>query len=224
MGTCRASGTRPATRSGRRRPPSGLATRLTTAEVAPTAASPFTAARRPRAPAVSASTPAVATHSLEWSAAPRVVRSRDPGLGCWWPRSLGQPRGRAPRAARSGRAARRECLLPSAADATHALRFLRRAMTDARMSIPGRVAYTAGSIKVLVDAGVVRPIRPDRLLLVLQTLARWGAAPRRARSRWPLATPTTPRSSTSWARSPTQSCTRAPTRWRTRCRTGDRRG
>ena len=42
------------------------------------------------------------------------------------------------------------------------------------MSIPGRVAYTAGSIKVLVDAGVVRPIRPDRLLLVLQTLARWG--------------------------------------------------
>ena len=40
------------------------------------------------------------------------------------------------------------------------------------MSIPGRVAYTAGSIKVLVDAGVVRPIRPDRLLLVLQTLAR----------------------------------------------------
>ncbi len=47
-------------------------------------------------------------------------------------------------------------------------------MTDARTNIPGRVAHTAGSIKVLIDAGVVRPMRPDRLMLVLQTLARWG--------------------------------------------------
>jgi fatty-acyl-CoA synthase len=42
------------------------------------------------------------------------------------------------------------------------------------MSIPGRVAYTAGSIKVLLAAGVVAPIRPDHLVKVLQTLVRWG--------------------------------------------------
>jgi acyl-CoA synthetase (AMP-forming)/AMP-acid ligase II len=45
------------------------------------------------------------------------------------------------------------------------------------VGIPGRVAYTAGSVKVLVDAGVVRPVRPDRLLKILQTLARWGRSP-----------------------------------------------
>ena len=45
------------------------------------------------------------------------------------------------------------------------------------MSIPSRALYTAGSIKVLVDAGVVRPIRPDRLYRVLQTLVRWGRSP-----------------------------------------------
>src|SRR4029453_10847358 len=28
------------------------------------------------------------------------------------------------------------------------------------MSIPGRVAYQLGSVKILVDAGVVRPMRP----------------------------------------------------------------
>jgi acyl-CoA synthetase (AMP-forming)/AMP-acid ligase II len=45
------------------------------------------------------------------------------------------------------------------------------------MSIPSRALNTAGSIKVLVDAGVVRPIRPDRLYRVLQTLVRWGRSP-----------------------------------------------
>ncbi len=45
------------------------------------------------------------------------------------------------------------------------------------MSIPGRALHTAGSIKVLVDAGIVRPIRPDRLYRVLQTLVRWGRSP-----------------------------------------------
>ncbi len=47
-------------------------------------------------------------------------------------------------------------------------------MTRSRTDIPGRVVHTAGSIKVLVDAGVVRPMRPDRLVHVLQTLVRWG--------------------------------------------------
>jgi acyl-CoA synthetase (AMP-forming)/AMP-acid ligase II/ribosome-associated toxin RatA of RatAB toxin-antitoxin module len=45
------------------------------------------------------------------------------------------------------------------------------------MSIPGRVAYQLGSVKVLIDAGVVRPIRPDRLLRFVQTLVRWGRSP-----------------------------------------------
>jgi acyl-CoA synthetase (AMP-forming)/AMP-acid ligase II len=45
------------------------------------------------------------------------------------------------------------------------------------MNLPGRVAYAMGGVKILADAGVVRPIRPDRLLKVLQTLARWGRSP-----------------------------------------------
>src|SRR5215208_1064554 len=44
-------------------------------------------------------------------------------------------------------------------------------------SIPGRVAYQLGSVKVLVDAGVVRPMRPDRLMRFVQTLMRWGRSP-----------------------------------------------
>jgi acyl-CoA synthetase (AMP-forming)/AMP-acid ligase II len=43
--------------------------------------------------------------------------------------------------------------------------------------IPDRAAHAAGSIKVLAEAGVVRPMRPDRVLKVLQTLARWGRSP-----------------------------------------------
>ncbi len=45
------------------------------------------------------------------------------------------------------------------------------------MSIPGRVAYQLGSVKVLIDAGVVRPMRPDRLLAFVQTMLRWGRSP-----------------------------------------------
>jgi acyl-CoA synthetase (AMP-forming)/AMP-acid ligase II/uncharacterized membrane protein len=45
------------------------------------------------------------------------------------------------------------------------------------MSIPGRVSYQLGSVKVLIDAGVVRPMRPDRLFRFVQTLMRWGRSP-----------------------------------------------
>ena len=45
------------------------------------------------------------------------------------------------------------------------------------MSLPARVAYELGSVKVLVEAGVIRPIRPDRLWGVLRTLQRWGRSP-----------------------------------------------
>jgi acyl-CoA synthetase (AMP-forming)/AMP-acid ligase II/carbon monoxide dehydrogenase subunit G len=50
-------------------------------------------------------------------------------------------------------------------------------VSEQGMGIPGRVAYQLGSVKILVDAGVVRPMRPDRLVRVLQTLARWGRSP-----------------------------------------------
>jgi acyl-CoA synthetase (AMP-forming)/AMP-acid ligase II len=45
------------------------------------------------------------------------------------------------------------------------------------MSIPGRVAHGLGGVKILAEAGVIRPVRPDRLVKVLQTLARWGRSP-----------------------------------------------
>jgi acyl-CoA synthetase (AMP-forming)/AMP-acid ligase II len=45
------------------------------------------------------------------------------------------------------------------------------------MNLPARVAYTLGGVKVLAEAGVIRPMRPDRVVKVLQTLARWGRSP-----------------------------------------------
>jgi len=45
------------------------------------------------------------------------------------------------------------------------------------MSIPGRVAYNLGSLKVLTEAGLVRPMRPDKLARVALMLARWGRSP-----------------------------------------------
>ena len=43
--------------------------------------------------------------------------------------------------------------------------------------IAARVAHELGSLKVLVEAGIIRPIRPDRLFTLAQTLARWGRGP-----------------------------------------------
>jgi len=40
--------------------------------------------------------------------------------------------------------------------------------------ILGSLAHDVGSLKVLVDAGVIRPIRPDKLVRVAVTMARWG--------------------------------------------------
>jgi len=45
------------------------------------------------------------------------------------------------------------------------------------MGLAGRAAHQLGNVKILIDAGVVRPMRPDRLVKVLQTLARWGRSP-----------------------------------------------
>jgi len=43
--------------------------------------------------------------------------------------------------------------------------------------IVGSVAHELGSLKVLVEAGVIRPIRPDKLVKAALTLARWGRSP-----------------------------------------------
>ena len=48
---------------------------------------------------------------------------------------------------------------------------------DEGKSLPGKVLHELGSVKVLIDAGVIRPMRPDRLWAVLRTLQRWGRSP-----------------------------------------------
>lgn len=50
-------------------------------------------------------------------------------------------------------------------------------MRGLRASMMGRVATTAHTARTLVRAGVIRPQRPDRLLRIGITLARWGATP-----------------------------------------------
>jgi acyl-CoA synthetase (AMP-forming)/AMP-acid ligase II/uncharacterized membrane protein len=44
-------------------------------------------------------------------------------------------------------------------------------------SLPGRMLYELGSARILIEAGVIRPMRPDRLWGVLRTLQRWGRSP-----------------------------------------------
>jgi fatty-acyl-CoA synthase len=39
------------------------------------------------------------------------------------------------------------------------------------------LVYKAGGIKVLADAGIVRPVRPDKLVSIAATLRRWGRGP-----------------------------------------------
>ncbi len=43
--------------------------------------------------------------------------------------------------------------------------------------IPGKLVHQVGSVRVLVEAGILRPIRPDKLLRLGTTLARWGRGP-----------------------------------------------
>ena len=45
------------------------------------------------------------------------------------------------------------------------------------MSLPNRVVYALGGAKILAEAGVIRPMRPDRVVKVVQTVARWGRSP-----------------------------------------------
>jgi len=39
------------------------------------------------------------------------------------------------------------------------------------------LVYKAGGVKVLADAGIVRPVRPDKLVGVVKTLRDWGRGP-----------------------------------------------
>jgi acyl-CoA synthetase (AMP-forming)/AMP-acid ligase II/carbon monoxide dehydrogenase subunit G len=48
---------------------------------------------------------------------------------------------------------------------------------DDGLSIAGRVAYNVGTLRVLVESGIVRPIRPDKLFHIATTLVRWGRSP-----------------------------------------------
>jgi acyl-CoA synthetase (AMP-forming)/AMP-acid ligase II len=50
-------------------------------------------------------------------------------------------------------------------------------VSEQALSLPGRVAYTLGGVKILAEAGVIRPMRPDRAVNVVKTLARWGRSP-----------------------------------------------
>jgi acyl-CoA synthetase (AMP-forming)/AMP-acid ligase II len=52
-----------------------------------------------------------------------------------------------------------------------------RQLTEFVRRLPGQVSHQLGNVKVLVDAGVIGPIRPDRLWDVVRTLQRWGRSP-----------------------------------------------
>jgi fatty-acyl-CoA synthase len=50
--------------------------------------------------------------------------------------------------------------------------------TDGRgKAVLEALAHKAGGVKVLADAGIVRPVRPDKLVRVVVTLKRWGRGP-----------------------------------------------
>ena len=50
-------------------------------------------------------------------------------------------------------------------------------VSEPGMSLPARVLYDLGSLRILAESGVIRPIRPDRLLRVGRALARFGRSP-----------------------------------------------
>jgi acyl-CoA synthetase (AMP-forming)/AMP-acid ligase II len=50
-------------------------------------------------------------------------------------------------------------------------------VSEERMNLPERLIHYLGGAKILAEAGVIRPMRPDRAVKVLQTVARWGRSP-----------------------------------------------
>ncbi|MGI8845565.1 MAG: AMP-binding protein [Thermoleophilaceae bacterium] len=51
------------------------------------------------------------------------------------------------------------------------------AVSDQTKGIVGRVAHELGSVRILTGAGVVRPVRPDKLVKLGAALVRWGRSP-----------------------------------------------
>jgi acyl-CoA synthetase (AMP-forming)/AMP-acid ligase II/carbon monoxide dehydrogenase subunit G len=52
-----------------------------------------------------------------------------------------------------------------------------RSAPEPGMSLRRRVAYNLGSLKLLTDAGLIRPMRPDKPARLALMLARWGRSP-----------------------------------------------
>ena len=57
-------------------------------------------------------------------------------------------------------------------------------VADDGKSLPAKVTYELGNVKVLIDAGVIRPMRPDRLCTCCARSRSGAAARRPGRSRW----------------------------------------
>ena len=51
------------------------------------------------------------------------------------------------------------------------------AVPEPGRGVLGSVAYNAGSLRVLIETGVVRPVRPDKLARAAATIRRWGHGP-----------------------------------------------
>ena len=62
------------------------------------------------------------------------------------------------------------------------LRRLKAELEGGTASEPGRglldsIAYNAGSLRVLIQSGIARPMRPDKAARVVRAMARWGRGP-----------------------------------------------
>ncbi len=51
------------------------------------------------------------------------------------------------------------------------------AVSEETKGLLGKAAYELGSVKILAQSGVVRPIRPDKLVRLGNALRRWGRSP-----------------------------------------------
>jgi fatty-acyl-CoA synthase len=51
------------------------------------------------------------------------------------------------------------------------------AVSDGGKTLPGKVLHELGSLKIMADAGVIRPVRPDRLVKFASIMSRFGRSP-----------------------------------------------
>jgi acyl-CoA synthetase (AMP-forming)/AMP-acid ligase II/uncharacterized membrane protein len=50
-------------------------------------------------------------------------------------------------------------------------------VSEEGLSLPGRVLYNLGSLRIMQQAGVLRPIRPDKVWGLVHAMLRWGMSP-----------------------------------------------